>query len=555
MPAVGAIDEALGRGASPDAVLDAYLRSNPSKANFIKTAQSRGAKAPQILDEIVKRSGVTTRQPIGTPPPKELTSREKLTEASGVEFKKPEGPGLISRSIEGAQEGAARAEELQTGREEIREARAESFDDSVVGKIGSFLGKLEKIIPDPQTFIQKLGLPGVGAAEGAIEPLAEEVVAGVSAVTPEPIKEKAIQGLSGLADWFGGLDPEIQQSVKDTAALGEIVGLVTGTTGLVQVGKAPAKAIVKDISKQLAEGQATKNLNRIDAAIKTGIAKGVRPGIRGKTTPAQLEKFEDKARVAIESIIERKAGLALSDEFGEVTAGQLPQSLRQFGDAIEQTKKSLFTEFDTLLKDAKGVGATVDLAPIASELDAVISNATLQTLRPDVIDYAKRQQDRFAKRGQFDPEQTQEAIKLLNQSLENFYRNPTPDSASRAYVDALVANQLRGKLDEVVEGATGKEFQALKSQYGALKEIEKDVMKRAVIDARKNNAGLLDFADIFSGGEAVAGIVALDPALLAKAATQKGIKEYFKWLNNPNRIVKSMFKKVDKGISKLPVTE
>jgi hypothetical protein len=134
----------------------------------------------------------------------------------------------------------------------------------------------------------------------------------------------------------------------------------------------------------------------------------------------------------------------------------------------------------------------------------------------------------------------------MNNNLEAFYRNPTYDTASRVAIDAGIANNFRSALDKAIEGATGKEYQALKNKYGALKAIENDVTKAAMRDARKNVKGLLDYTDIFTSGQMLSGILSLNPAMFTKGAVERGFKEYIKMLNDPNRAVKNIFDHLEK---------
>jgi hypothetical protein len=105
---------------------------------------------------------------------------------------------------------------------------------------------------------------------------------------------------------------------------------------------------------------------------------------------------------------------------------------------------------------------------------------------------------------------------------------------------------MREELDDIITKTLEQSgYQGLKKSYGSLKAIEKDVAHRSGIYARLNKKGLIDFTDIFTSGEIVAGLATMNPALLAKGVTMKAVKEYIKYVNDPNHIVKTMFKDVD----------
>jgi len=133
----------------------------------------------------------------------------------------------------------------------------------------------------------------------------------------------------------------------------------------------------------------------------------------------------------------------------------------------------------------------------------------------------------------------------MNKNLQAFYRNPSYESASKAAVDAGIANNMRKALDSAIEGATGSQYQILKNQYSALKAIEQDVVRAAMRDARRNVKGLLDYTDIFTGGQMIGGLLSLNPAMFTKGAVERGFKEWLKLLNDPNRAVANIFRKLE----------
>ncbi len=291
---------------------------------------------------------------------------------------------------------------------------------------------------------------------------------------------------------------------------------------------------------------------KINAAVQFGMNKGVRPSVAGKKTASQSRLYYDRATDAVKSIIKNKENLVLSDAEGNAIAGQLPSSLKQFGEAIEQTKKAIFKQYDEIAARAGEQGATVDLSSVAREMVKVANSPVLRDINPNVAKYAMGRAQAFAKRRFYTPDEAQEAIAMFNKSLESFYKNPSYEGATRAGIDAMAVNNIRRSLDSIIEKTTGEQYQALKNSYGALKAAEKDVIHRAIVDARKNIHGLLDFSDIFTSGELLAGIATMNPSMMLRAGAWKGVKEFFKWRNNPNRVVKSMFRKTEGLMGKLP---
>lgn len=279
--------------------------------------------------------------------------------------------------------------------------------------------------------------------------------------------------------------------------------------------------------------------------IETGINKAVRPSVVKKEVLSQRKKYMKNADVAVKEIIKNKDNLKLVDREGNPTSG-LPKSLDEFNQAIDQTKRNIFERYDAMAKNATDA---VPMDPIAAELDGVINNRVMQTTSPETVKYAiQRQQSLLGKK--FSATETQEIIQMLNQSQDAFYKNPTPEMKGKAYVDSLIANNLRAGLDATIQKASGPGYQGLKRKYGALRMLETDVTKRAIVDARKNIKGLIDFTDVFSSHQLVYGMFSGQPASMAAGITANLASKYIKWVNDPNRIVKSMFKKAEKYTNK-----
>lgn len=284
----------------------------------------------------------------------------------------------------------------------------------------------------------------------------------------------------------------------------------------------------------------------IEEKILNKFTKGVRPLLPGKTTLGRMKDYKDDVIKAVKTIKDNKVNLKFNTSAGDTVVGKNPRSLQQLSDAIEQTKKTVFKEYDALAKKAGGEGVGVEMAPIASELDAVIGNKALAITNPKAIRYAQQTQARLIRAGKLDAETAQEVVQNYNKSLEAFYRNPSYDTASNAAIDAMLANRVRQSLDDGISGLTGTQYGELKSKYGSLKAIEKDVIKATLRDARKNTKGLIDFTDIFSGGQIVNGILSLNPATISQGIASKAIAEFYKYINNPNRAIETMFDIADK---------
>lgn len=415
----------------------------------------------------------------------------------------------------------------------------------LAGRAGSIVGSVapQAAVSAPfikgASFIPKLpGIAktalGIGAASGA-----------QAAARNQPVLPAAAAGAGtglalGLAGKVGvGLTPkQIPGSERIGSGVGGFVaGLALGEEGnklenAVLIGSLGVIAPTKRVTKEF----------KVDAAIDKGISKGIRPTVVGKRTFSQVKRAQEQGRVAVKSIVENKNNLRL--ESGK----QLPESLVDFSQAVEQTKSTLYKNYIQLAEQAGQNKAVVTLNPVINVLNKTINSKTAQLKDPQIISYAQGLKNRFQKSGSLTPIEADELIKSYNQSLKGFFKNPSLTESSRASVDAQVAEQLRRSLDSSVQAATGKQFQIFKNRYGSLLSIEKDLNSRLIVDGRKNIKGLTEqFSDVFSTGQIAKGLLTLRPGDIIQGIAQKGVVNFVKSVNSADNITKKMFQQVNKS--------
>jgi len=190
----------------------------------------------------------------------------------------------------------------------------------------------------------------------------------------------------------------------------------------------------------------------------------------------------------------------------------------------------------------------IGLMPAVNELREIAGSISLKTARPEVADYAEKMAARLEKQTFISPADAQKTIKYYNDSLKAFYRQPSYDRALNAMVDGLVANNLRAGLDTTIADVVAPGYQALKREYGALRAIEDQVVKRAQVSGRQfPGGGLLGiFGNLWSGEQLVRSALTLDPASLARAAATKGFVEMMKYLRSPDRAIRRMFETAER---------
>jgi hypothetical protein len=422
----------------------------------------------------------------------------------------------------------------------IRDRASEAYSTLKQGVSGEISG--------PETAVRVLGQ--AAAVPGDV--IGQGLVSAYRTLVPESAKP-AIEQAAGTALSSLGVPKLVERyedfSQRNPRAAKTLEG-VMNIASVIPVGKGAqiAGRAVKEGSEEALEqavrAGARRAVSRIDRDFDDMFLKAVKPPSSQMASPQMTKAYLDKAKKAVNAVIQNEPNLTLVDDAGEAVT--TPQSLKQFSDAIGQTKKSVFKEYSSQATAAGQKGAIVDLNGTADELLKMSDNVVLQDKDPDLIKYIQDKAAKLKQRGAYTPEQAEDAIRVYNESLEAFYRQPSYETASRAAADAVVVNNLRKGLDSAISSLEGPGYQELKNVYGALSTIERDVAKRAGRVAGLNAKGLLDFTDIATGAGAVEAILSMSPSRLAASATAASVKRLYKHLNDPNEIIKRMFKNVKK---------
>lgn len=409
----------------------------------------------------------------------------------------------------------------------------------------------------------KLAAGGIGSLFSPLAPIGNHIVSPVVNAAADKISDiPAVQKFAMSP--AGETTSSVVGTVGDVANIaGAVAGVGNPTESLSNV-KGIANNITDKTGELVGKGQdlLAKSPERLaaesDHKIVNSFNKGIKPSVAGKGTASQVTKFNSKVLDAVKTITQNKTGLNITDEFGDAT-GSLPKSPRELSQAIEQTKQQVFNQYDALTKAAGEKGFSLQLKPVATELEKIASNPVINDLHPELAAYAKQRAATLSDRAIYSPAQAQTAIQNLNKSLESFYKNPSYETASKASVDAMIANNLNKGLDDVIEGASPEAaaarkemgestYKELKAKYGALKTIEKDVNRRAQVLARKTTGGL-SFGDVFSAEQVIHGITSMNPAAILAGAGIKGTISLWKYLNNPDRYIKKMFNEAENTTS------
>lgn len=533
MAIVESIRQAQEQGASADDILNEIQNQNQGSDIYhsIDQAREMNASPDDILNEIVNQNSQQT-QSIQSP-----VDQQPLGVFDAITGQVRSGIEKGQQSIE---QGANLMSQPGIGNKLLGAGIAGLGTTAGITRalVAPISGPVEALMSRIRPGDQSQLSPQLQSLTGQITPEEQQATALQGQQLPQQVGEIA-QQYPNAANLVGsaletGLNVLPGGAAEETAAKTALKDTIPSTIGT-----------TKQVLEQ-AKNTFTPSPETLESGILKDYSQGVKPSIVGKNTPEKVANYNESVSGAVKSIQENSPNLKFTTDEGDVITGQTPKTIQQFADSIEQTKKSIFEQYDALAKEAGEAGGQIKAEPIASELTPIIENKALQFTHPEAVDYAKSLQDKLIKSGNFDAQTAQDIIQNYNESLKNFYRNPTYENTSRAAIDSLVANNFRKELDKTISGLTGKQYQALKTKYAQLKTIEQDVLKASLREARKVPKSLIDFTDVISGSNLVTGLLTLNPATIAHGAFSKAITEFYKHLNSPNTAVKNLFKKSEK---------
>jgi predicted ABC-type ATPase len=362
----------------------------------------------------------------------------------------------------------------------------------------------------------------------------------------EGVKRGVIEGGIGGLLFGTGSALEKDGGFVDVAKEGAFGGIVGATFGGVLGGTLPIAGNTTRRAFRAVKKRVGPDDIRINTALDDAINKGIKPYFAKTTTPEARDVYTKKAKQAFQ-IIDR-LDTKFEDEAGELISRN-PTNRMEMLDGLNQAKRAIYSAYHNLAQQAGEKGAQFNAAKPAVKLSEISKDISYS---PSVRKYAEDLITEILELEGQSPEIIEKRIAEYNSSLAGYFAGRV--DKARARIDASIANLLREELDSLIERETEKVgYQALKNQYSALKTVERDLARQVAIEARRGTKGFLDFTDIFTGQDLLQGVLTVDPTAIVRGATGRGIKEYYKWLNDPNRYIKNAFEVLE-NVRKNPRT-
>lgn len=330
-----------------------------------------------------------------------------------------------------------------------------------------------------------------------------------------------------------GLQPIV--GVEPAAAIGATVASI-GEAAPYAIGLKKGKAMA-EMPKEIPVLE-----KALQSTVKEGWDKAVRPYVGKKTTYGRMEKYDESAANVVKDIVSNKDLLEFERK-GEIVKGQAPRTLEELSQTAESNMDRIVSAYSEIAKKAGDQEVRINPAKNTTELDRIMSDRNVRVANPELINQTQALKERLAEYGDATPLDIQGLIKNLNQEAKKFYNDPAAQTKAMVYETA--ARQLRETLADAI-GKEGKQYQALRKQYGDYFAVERDINRRWQVDARKSRFGFFDLANLGTAAELAKAVMKVDPTAAGSAAAIALAKSRMKTLNSPNYQLAKMFDKTEK---------
>ena len=461
---------------------------------------------------------------------REKTPYEKKLEEQGIvnpEKKQEDKDGILSRLWDATKEVVPElagdlGNRLKNVWSNISEQSTQAKDRSI----------FENVLKGQETQLRNLGEVGGAVGDVATRALELAYKTGVPKETQEKIKQTATefmqteQGQTAISALQGGVEKwgEFKKSnpnvAKDMEAVFNIVTALPLGKGMGIAGK-EAKALAGDVVEA---GARTIGKNAVEEA-SDKVFRAVKPTLT-----------VDRDKKTIRAVLNQA-----NDEL--VNRGIKPKNLREYADGLSETRKKVWGEIEGAI--GKGDGLKVDLKPIANEIKGMIDE---NLMRVDKAAAGRIQKiaDSILSQGDKISVTDAEALKqFINAELKGTFGKfnlSNVEQNARKIITKKIGEQLDNLLSEIPG-----DFQSLKNKYGALRQVEDDVLKRLVVFERQNPQGLVEsFSKISGVGNILKGFVPGGGGVssIVKGVGEIALGQIQKRANDADTLVRKAFEKL-----------
>ncbi|MAH44120.1 hypothetical protein CL614_10465 [archaeon] len=274
-------------------------------------------------------------------------------------------------------------------------------------------------------------------------------------------------------------------------------------------------------------------------------------GLPGSTPAVDLTFRAVKPRLTKKINLRRvKAQMELANQT-IVDNGFRPTTIKEYADAVFQTKKKVWAEIQSKLDEGQAAGLEIDLDSIGLKILDIAEDPALARVNPNAVNQLTAIVENLTKTGgKVDILEAERIKQFINADLADAF-GKTDLSQPAKEAQKLITKEIGKQLDEKLTQIPG-EFRDLKIKYGSLSAIEEDILKRAIVFERQNPEGL---ADILTKTQAAGDIAFGSPAGKARAVARLTLQAQLKKANDADDLIKRAFEQLSpKGKGRIPGT-
>jgi hypothetical protein len=497
----------------------------------------------------------------------ELARRELVRRGVSLEEQPQKSPGAMVSFLKGVYEGAPKINVpenirlreipgLETDRafQDIQNFYANQKPQGFGEKVAQGLGQIVPMLPSAGAIGR-----GISGATKAASPLLNKLPflgkaiqsgIGQSALTGatyggtkaalegKPTSLEALSSAAQFALWHlgGKLGASLPIPKRIGSALGAGgVGYLTAPEGEREVGGI--------LGAGMGAAMPSRPFSMRQAEPIDLFSKAIRPSSKGKETKTSRDYYYNSALTAMKEIIKNK---------GNLEEGKLPENLVDFSKAIDSTKKVFYEEYKGL-EELAGVKTRIPVSEITTMLknEFINKKSVLPQQKQaalEMIDYIKQM---YSLKGFANLEDITGGIQQINEVLQS-----KPQDAAflgKAKPMTRTVEMLREAVDKSIEQKTGGQWEQIRKKYAAMKQIETDVNKAVIREAKKANPSVVhSLMSTVADSNIVAGMISMNPALIGKGFAMKTIFGAVSKFNDPNYQVGRMFRTLEKQQTIVP---
>lgn len=274
-----------------------------------------------------------------------------------------------------------------------------------------------------------------------------------------------------------------------------------------------------------------QKITKADTQTIDKIRQAIRPSITWVDTAWKFDAQSDKLLQWVKEVVNQWF---------------VPKNTKQAMEAINESKQKVWQQVQEANRKVNKITTWDEIAQEIYNFTKNADNDALFRANPELewklVQYADsiKENPRFSQLTQDD---LQELLTNTNQKIPaNSFAKQLDSNPIETQKNTVLASLLRDKVENNLMDTIWTSSQELRNKYWALRQLEKDLAKRYWVFARQNPKWLADLFWAEAIPEIAMGIITGNIWQVAKWVFTKWVIQTIKNKNNPNNIIKDIFK-------------